>query len=48
MKERKIKFEASEDQYCIRKVTGHSEMADDFVILPTLFEIEREKQEEYI
>ena len=47
-KESYVKFEAFGGQYCIRKMTGNSEMADDFVILPTLFEIEIEKQEEYL
>ena len=42
---RHFKIEASGYQYCIRKVTGYSEMTFEFVILPAFFEIEREKQE---
>ena len=43
-----LKFEASGDHQCSRKVTGKSEITVDFVISTTFFEIEREKQEEEV
>ena len=41
-----LKFEASGDQYCCRKVTSNSQMTDCFVISPDLFKIYRDKQED--
>ena len=43
VKERYLKFEVYGDQYCIRKVTGQSEMISDFINFPDLSEVDMEE-----
>ena len=40
------KVESSGYSYCIRKVTGQSQITVEFVIFPDFFKMDREKQEE--
>ena len=43
VKERYLTLEVYGDQYCIKKVTGKSEMISDFINLPDLSEVYMEE-----
>ena len=46
MKDICLKFESPGSHYCIRKVTGQSEMTFEFLVSPTFFEVVMDEQEE--